>query len=160
MNTEEQFEMDMGEEADKLDGIAIIGMAGRFPGACSVDELWRNLRDGVESVTTFTDEQLLAAGEDPALLNSSAYVKAGVLLSGVDLFDADFFGFTPREAEITNPEHRIFLECAWEALENAGYDPQQYAGKIGVFAGAGVRCSYRNIIMLSPRLARLLVILG
>jgi phthiocerol/phenolphthiocerol synthesis type-I polyketide synthase E len=153
LNTEEQFDMNMDEQADKLDGIAIIGMSGRFPGAYSPDELWRNLRDGVESLTTFTDEQLSAAGEDPALLNSLTYVKAGMVLSGVDLFDADFFGFTPREAEITNPEHRIFLECAWEALENAGYDPQYYSGKIGVFAGAGMRCSYRNIVMSNPHLA-------
>ncbi len=143
-------------QADELDGIAIIGMSGRFPGARSLDEFWRNLRDGVESVTTFTDAQLLSAGEDPALLNSPEYVKSGIVLDGIDLFDAGFFGFTPREAEITNPEHRIFLECAWEALENAGYDPDQYAGRIGVFAGSGMRCSYRHILMSSPHLTRLL----
>jgi amino acid adenylation domain-containing protein len=142
-------------KADNLDGIAIIAMSGRFPGACNPHELWRNLRDGVESVTTFTDAQLLSAGEDPAVLNSPRYVKKGILLDGVDLFDAGFFGFAPREAEITNPEHRIFMECAWEALENAGYDPNQYAGRIGVFAGAGVRCSYRHILMSNPLLAGL-----
>src|SRR5438105_7101483 len=118
--------MNTSEPADKLDGIAIVGMSGRFPGACSIDEFWRNLRDGVESLTTFSDEQLIAAGEDPSLLRSPAYVKASMVLDGIDLFDADFFRFTPREAEITNPEHRIFIECAWEALENAGYDPGQY----------------------------------
>jgi phthiocerol/phenolphthiocerol synthesis type-I polyketide synthase E len=149
-------DVDTDEQMNKLDGVAIIGVSGRFPGASSLDEFWQNLREGVESVTSFTDTELLSAGEDPALLNFSNYVKAGIVLDGVDLFDADLFGFTPREAEITNPEHRIFLECAWEALENAGYDPQRYAGKIGVFAGAGMRCSYRNILMSSPRLAALL----
>jgi acyl transferase domain-containing protein/acyl carrier protein len=143
-------------QADKLDGIAIIGMSGRFPDACNLVEFWRNLRDGVESVTTFTDEQLLSAGEDPALLNSPEYVKSGIVLDGIDQFDAGLFGFTPREAEITSPEQRIFLECAWEALENAGYDPHQHGGRIGVFAGSGVHNSYRNILMTSTHLARLL----
>jgi len=117
MNTEMQ--------ADKLDGIAIIGMSGRFPGAPSLAEFWRNLCVGSESVTVFTDAQLLSAGEDPALLNSPEYVKSGIVLDGVDLFDADFFGFTPREAEMANPELRLFFEWTWEALENAGCDPDQ-----------------------------------
>jgi acyl transferase domain-containing protein/acyl carrier protein len=143
-------------QAGKLDGIAIIGMAGRFPGACGLAEFWRNLRDGVESVTTFTDAQLLSAGEDPALLNSPDYVKSGIVLDGVDLFDAGFFGFTPLEAEMTNPEHRLFFECTWEALENAGYDPDRYAGRIGLFAGSGMRNSYRNILLSSAHLTGLL----
>ena len=143
-------------EAGKLDGIAVIGMSGRFPGASGLAEFWRNLCDGVESVTTFTDEQLLSAGEDPALLNSPEYVKSGILLDGIDLFDAGFFGFTPREAEMANPEFRIFFECAWEALENAGYDPDRYAGRIGVFAGSGMRNSYRNLLLASPHLTKLL----
>jgi acyl transferase domain-containing protein/thioesterase domain-containing protein len=148
--------MKPGDETDRLEGIAIIGMSARFPGAPSINHFWRNLCDGVESVTTFTDAQLLSAGEDPALLSSPGYVKAGILLEGVDLFDADFFGFTPREAEATDPEHRVFLECAWEALENAGYDPDQYAGRIGVFAGAGMHCYYQHILASNPDSIRLL----
>ena len=118
--------------------IAIIGMAGRFPGAANVDEFWRNLKAGVESISFFSDEELLAAGVDPAVFNAPNYVKAGGVLEGIDLFDASFFGFTPREAEIMDPQQRLFLECAWEALESAGYDPEQYGGSIGVYAGAGM----------------------
>ena len=77
------------------------------------------------SVTTFTDDQLLSAGVEPNVVHAPNYVKAGVLLDGVELFDAEFFGYTPREAELTDPQHRIFLECAWEALEDAGYDPDR-----------------------------------
>ena len=140
------------EETEPLEQIAIVGMAGRFPGADTIDRFWRNLCDGRESITAFSDAQLLATGEDPDLLKSPRYVKSGVVLEGVDLFDADFFGFTPREAEVTDPQHRIFLECAWEALENAGYDPEQYSGRVGVFAGAGVHCFYQHGVLSSPHL--------
>ncbi|WP_437917387.1 SDR family NAD(P)-dependent oxidoreductase [Sorangium sp. So ce302] len=126
-------------DSDALEGaIAIIGMAGRFPGARDVGELWRNLRDGVESVTFFSEEELLASGVDPALLATPGYVRAGAVLKGVDEFDASFFGISRREAELTDPQHRIFLENAWEAIESAGYDPHAYEGSIGVFAGASV----------------------
>ncbi len=118
--------------------IAIIGMAGRFPGARNLDEFWQNLRDGVESITFFTDEEAIAAGVDPALVKNPHYVKANGVLEDVDLFDAAFFGFNPREAEIMDPQHRLFLECAWEALENAGYDPETFDGLIGVYAGASL----------------------
>ncbi|PYT19898.1 MAG: polyketide synthase, partial [Acidobacteria bacterium] len=118
--------------------VVIIGMAGRFPSANSVDELWSNLRDGVESVLAFTDEDLLASGVDPALLTAPNYIKAGTVVAGPDLFDAAFFGFNPREAEITDPQHRLFLECAHQALELSGYDPQVYRGLIGVFAGSAI----------------------
>src|ERR1044071_3411453 len=113
--------------------IAIIGMAGRFPGARNVEEFWQNLRDGVESVTFFTDEELLSSGVDPGLLLNPNYVKASPVLEGADLFDAEFFGYSPREAEMIDPQHRVFLECAWEALENAGYNPEAYKGLIGVY---------------------------
>jgi len=118
--------------------VAIIAMTGRFPGAASVEQLWRNLRDGVESVRFFGDEELLAAGVSPALAADPRYVKAGAILDGIELFDAGLFGFSPREAEVTDPQHRIFLECAWEVLERAGYDPATYPGAIGVFAGANL----------------------
>ncbi|MFN6517004.1 MAG: SDR family NAD(P)-dependent oxidoreductase [Nostoc sp. CreGUA01] len=117
------------------DEIAIIGMAGRFPGANKVDSFWENLRDGVESISFFTDEELISAGVEPSLLNDPNYVKASGILENIDLFDASFFGFSPREAEITDPQHRLFLECVWEALENAGYNSEIYDGQIGLFAG-------------------------
>ncbi|MFO1432622.1 MAG: polyketide synthase [Candidatus Competibacteraceae bacterium] len=115
--------------------IAIIGMACRFPGAGSIETFWENLRDGVESITFFSNEELLAAGVDPVLLADPNYVKAGTVLSDIDQFDASFFGFTPREAEILDPQQRLFLECAQEALETAGYAPDSYRGAIGVYAG-------------------------
>lgn len=118
--------------------IAIIGMAGRFPGARNIEGLWKNLCDGVESLTFFTDEELLASGVPPALLSDPLYVKAGAILEDIDQFDAGLFGFSPREAEVMDPQHRIFLECAWEALERAGYDPLKYKGAIGVFAGSNL----------------------
>ena len=118
--------------------IAIIGMAGRFPGADDVEAFWRNLRDGVESITFFTDQELLARGVSPKTLDDPLYIKAGADLQGVDLFDASFFGFTPREAAETDPQHRLFLEVAWQALENAGYDASTCTDPIGVYAGCGV----------------------
>ncbi|BAY73760.1 beta-ketoacyl synthase [Nostoc linckia NIES-25] len=130
--------MDNSQEFDNFydrDEIAIIGINGRFPGANNVNRFWENLRDGVESISRFTDEELLAAGVEPSLLNDPNYVKAGSIIEGIELFDAAFFGYTPREAEITDPQHRMFLESAWEALESAGYDSEFYKGKIGVFAG-------------------------
>ncbi|MFI1033999.1 SDR family NAD(P)-dependent oxidoreductase [Streptomyces sp. NPDC020951] len=117
--------------------IAIVGMAGRFPGARDLDEFWANIRDGVESVSFFTDEQLLAAGAPPDHLDQPNFVRAGACLSGIDTFDAEFFGYTAREAEIMDPQHRVFLETAWQALEHSGYDPARVGGDIGVFAGAG-----------------------
>ncbi len=124
--------------SDCLDEIAIIGMAGCFPGAKNIDEFWQNLRDGVESISFFTNEELINSGVEARLLNQSNYVKAGAILDDIDLFDASFFNFNPREAEITDPQHRFLLECAWNALENAGYDCEAYLGRIGVFAGASM----------------------
>ena len=117
--------------------VAVIGMAGRFPGAPTLDTFWQNLRDGVESITFFSDDELFAAGIDPRLLRNPQYVKANGILDHIDRFDAAFFGFSPREADLIDPQHRLFLECVWEALENAGYDPHRFPGAIGVFAGVG-----------------------
>ena len=128
-----------------IDGIAIIGMTGRFPGARNIDQFWQNLRDGVESISFFTDEELQDAGVEPALLNAPHYIKAGAVLDDVELFDASFFGFNPREAELTDPQHRFFLECAWEALESAGYDSERYDGAIGVYAGVGMNSYLLNL---------------
>jgi acyl transferase domain-containing protein len=116
--------------------IAVVGMAGRFPGAPDLDAFWRNLRNGVESIRFFTDAELLDAGVDPERIKDPAYVKARPILDGVDLFDAAFFGLNPREAEILDPQHRVFLECAWEALEHAGYDTSRFKGAVSLFAGA------------------------
>jgi amino acid adenylation domain-containing protein len=115
--------------------VAIVGVAGRFPGAEDPDGLWRNLVAGAEAITFFSDEELLAAGADPELLANPDYVKAKGILGDVDLFDAELFGLNPREVELMDPQHRLFLECCWEALERAGYDPERYAGSIGVFGG-------------------------
>ncbi|MEH2238957.1 type I polyketide synthase [Nostoc sp.] len=130
--------MDNPESHDSLKGIAVIGMAGRFPGAKSTDEFWQNLSQGRESISFFTDEELLSEGVDPTLLRNPHYVKAGSALSDIEMFDAQFFGFTPSEAEVMDPQHRLFLECAWEALENAGYDPETYEEFIGVYAGSNL----------------------
>lgn len=115
--------------------IAIVGMAGRFPSARNLTEFWQNLRDGKETITFFSDDELLAEGASHARLAQSNYVKARAVLDDVELFDAAFFGITPREAEIIDPQQRIFLECAWETLENANCDPETYPGAIGLFAG-------------------------
>jgi phthiocerol/phenolphthiocerol synthesis type-I polyketide synthase E len=118
--------------------IAIIGMAGRFPGARNIEEFWQNLHDGVESITWFSEADLAAAGVAPAVLGDPKYVKAWSVLADAEWFDAGFFGFSPREAEIMDPQRRLFLECAWEALEHAGYDAEQYHGSIGVYGGASM----------------------
>lgn len=118
------------------ESVAIIGLAGQFPGAKNIETFWQNLRDGVESITVFADEELEPA--DPAWMNNPSYVKAGAILADIDKFDAAFFGYSPREAENMDPQQRIFLECAWQALEDAGYDPQRYEGTVGIYAGEGM----------------------
>jgi acyl transferase domain-containing protein/acyl carrier protein len=130
--------------------IAVIGLAGRFPGAASVEQFWQNLIDGVEAITFFSDEELLAAGVDESALSDASSVKAGAILEDIELFDASFFGFTAREAEMMDPQHRLFLEQSWAALENAGYDASKYAGRIGVYAGESVN-SYLLHNLLSQR---------
>jgi acyl transferase domain-containing protein len=116
--------------------VALVGMAGRFPGARDVDELWRNLRDGVDSARSLSEEELAALGVPAALRADPAYVPVTAQMPGVDRFDAPFFGFDRREAEILDPQQRVLLELAWEALESAGYDPAAEGPAIGVFAGA------------------------
>src|ERR1700751_5793571 len=101
--------------------IAIIGLAGRFPGPKNIGEFWQNIRNGVESLETFSDAELDRAGVPAALRSHPYFVRKGAKLEDAEFFDADFFGFSPREAQVIDPQHRIFLECAWEALENAGY---------------------------------------
>jgi len=115
--------------------IAIIGMACRVPGARSTDEFWTNLTQGKETIVRLTDEELLAAGVPAEVVSDPRYVKARGVLQQAEWFDASFFGFTPKKAELTDPQNRVFLECAWEVLESAGYDPQRYRGSIGLYGG-------------------------
>ena len=118
--------------------IAIVGMAGRFPGAQDLDEFWHNIWNGVETLETFSDADLDAAGAGSRMRSDPNFVRKGTVLETAELFDAGFFGFTPREAQILDPQHRVFLECAWEALEHAGYAPGMLADKaVGVYGGSG-----------------------
>jgi non-ribosomal peptide synthase protein (TIGR01720 family) len=125
--------------------IAVIGMACRFPGARNANQFWRNLRDGVESISFFSDAEMIAAGADQKRLTNPNLVRAAGALSDTDLFDASFFGYSPREAELIDPQQRFFLESAWEALEMAGYDPQGIKETTAVFAGVGMNGYMFNI---------------
>ena len=136
-------------------GIAVIGMSGRFPGAPGVDAFWENLRHGIESIARFSADQLAAAGIPPSLIDHPRFVNAGGAIEGIELFDAGLFGYNPREAEMIDPQHRIFLECAWESLEHAGYNPFTYEGLIGVYAGTG-SSTYQERLKTDPELAGLL----
>ena len=123
--------------------VAIIGLSCRFPGAATAEEYWKNLCDGVKSVTFFSDQELVAAGVDPSLVANPRYVKASPMLRDVEMFDASFFGYSPKDAALMDPQQRLFLEVSWEAFENAGYDPAGYPGKVGVLStGGGVVASY------------------
>lgn len=133
--------------------VAIIGMSGRFPKANNLDKFWQNLRDGVESVSFFSDQELEDSGIDPIVLNNPHYVKAGGgLLEDIELFDADFFGYPPRQAELMDPQHRLFLECANEALETAGYNSQTYEGRISVYGGVSISSYFLFNLFSNPDL--------
>jgi acyl transferase domain-containing protein len=134
--------------------IAIIGMAGRFPGAINMSEFWDNLCGGVEAITFFSEEELLEAGVPSHFLADPNYIRAKGILQDTDMFDAYFFGMTPREAEIMDPQQRLFLECAWEALEDGGYDAERFNGRIGVYAGTGMS-TYLFNLLLNPDMMRL-----
>jgi amino acid adenylation domain-containing protein len=131
--------------------IAIIGMAGRFPGAPDLETYWANLRAGVESIRIFRDEEVAAEGIPPDLRQNPAYVRSGGALDGADHFDAAFFGLNPREADTMDPQQRLFLEAAWAALEDAGYPPTQAPGAVGVFAGSGAN-DYRYRVLADANL--------
>ena len=136
--------------------IAIIGMSGRFPGAADVDQFWRNLAGGVESIRSFEPDELEASAMGQPAPDDPSFVRAGAVLDDIQGFDAGFFEFNPREAEITDPQQRVFLECCWEALERAGYDPGTFAGSIGVFAGASMSTYFLNNVLGHPELFRTL----
>jgi phthiocerol/phenolphthiocerol synthesis type-I polyketide synthase E len=118
--------------------IAIVGLAGRFPDAQTLDDFWRNVWTGTESLQTFSDVDLDGAGVDASLRSNPLFVRKGTILAGAELFDAGFFGLSPREAQILDPQHRVFLECAWEAMEHAGYAPGTVQKSVGVYAGASM----------------------
>ncbi len=118
--------------------VAIIGMAARFPGAPDVETYWNNIKNGVESVAFFTDEELEADGISKATLADPNYVKASATIPDIDRFDAEYFNYSPKEAEFIDPQQRLFLECALHALESSGYDPARYRGSIGAFGGTAI----------------------
>jgi acyl transferase domain-containing protein/acyl carrier protein len=134
------------------DELAIIGIAGRFPQAGNTERFWQNLREGVESIISMSEQELVAVGVDPALLQNPQYVKARAILDDVEWFDASFFDITPREAELLDPQHRLFLECAWEALEQAGYATDAPNYQIGVFASTSMSGYLLNLYS-SPEVA-------
>ena len=127
--------MSYADAYEPLDGIAIVALAGRFPGARDVEEFWENLVAGRETISHFAEDELEPADPvDMASRRDPSYVRARGVLEDVEMFDAAHFKMSPREAEVTDPQQRVFLETAWEALERAGYDPETYDGSIGVFA--------------------------
>jgi amino acid adenylation domain-containing protein len=132
--------------------IAVIGMAGKFPGACNIEEFWSNLVQGIESLTFYCSEELAAAGVDPELLNNPDYVKTGGgIIDDADCFDSSFFGYIPAEAQLMDPQIKIFHECAWEALEDAGYNPFSYEGLIGLYAGGQAHLEWEASTILSGK---------
>src|SRR5882724_8964136 len=140
----------MSREETEQERVAVIGMAGRFPGAADAAELWRNVQAGIESIRRLTAAELAAEGLPGALIADPRYVPAKGVLDGVFLFDAEFFGFPPSEAEILDPQQRLFLECAWEACEAAGYDPRTYPGRIGVYGGSGYNSYFAHHLLANP----------
>lgn len=138
-----------GELRQKKTGnqdIAIIGMSCRFPGASNIEEFWHNLCNGVESISFFSDQDILDSGVDAELVDNPNYVKASPTLDNIEDFDAEFWGYSPKEAQLLDPQQRLFLECAWESLEDAGYDPFNYQGDIGLYGGAATNTYLLNHI--------------
>nr|AGZ05274.1 McyG [Nostoc sp. 152] len=124
--------------------IAIIGMAGRFPGANNLQTFWENLKNGVETISFFSEEELLESGVSPELFNQPNYVKARPIIDKAEYFDSEFFGYTNREAELLDPQQRLLLQSSWECLEDSGYNPNLYEGAIAMFAGASMNTYFIN----------------
>jgi acyl transferase domain-containing protein/thioesterase domain-containing protein/acyl carrier protein len=141
----------MSNEIAETD-IAIVGMAGRFPGAPDIDELWRRVQAGEDCLTDLSEAELLAVGVSAETLASPDYVRRNGLLPDVEMFDPGFFGIGPRDAAIMDPQQRHFLECAWDALETSGHVPERFAGSIGVFAGCGMNTYMLNNLLTNPQL--------
>ena len=141
------IESPMASSSLPLNAIAVVGMAGKFPGANSVSAFWDNLRRGAESIVTLSEDDLIAAGISEKVLANHSYVRRAALMDGIDEFDADFFGFTPQGARMTDPQHRLFLQSAWHALEDAGYDPAQIDGSVGVYGTSSASGYLLNNLM-------------
>ena len=135
-----------GKRRQAYQDVAIIGMSCRFPGAANISQFWENLCNGVESISWFSDRDILNSGVDAELLSNPDYVKASLILDNIEYFDAEFWGYSPKEAQLLDPQQRLFLECAWESLEDAGYDPFTYEGEIGLYGGAAANTYLLNHI--------------
>jgi acyl transferase domain-containing protein len=133
-------------EPGVFNGVAVIGMSGRFPGARNLAEFWNNLRNGVESISFLRREEIPASPSRPGTEKNPDFVNAAGVLDDIELFDAAFFGFNPVEAATLDPQHRLLLECAWHAMEDAGYDPEAFPGPIGIYAGAAMSSYLFNIL--------------
>lgn len=144
----------LDDNPDLDNHIAVVGMACRFAEAPDLESYWRNLREGRESISRFSDEQLLAAGVDPRALAHPNYVRAGAPMPDMAMFDATLFGLSARDAAIMDPQHRHFLQCAWAAIENAGHCPDLFKGAIGVFAGSGHNGYLPYNLLTNPDLVR------
>ena len=130
---------------EELQGIAIVGMAGRFPGATDLDTFWDKLKNGVSSIVELSDDELnVPAADREKILNNPHFVRRAASVADADKFDAAFFGIYPKEAHVMDPQQRLFLECCWDAFENSGYEPTTYPGSVGVFAGC-----YMNTYLLN-----------
>ena len=136
----------MQQQSITAQPIAVIGLACQFPGANNLLEFWDILNEGTEGISHFDEEFLTSKGVDKALLLKSEFVKAKGVIENYDLFDAEFFGYTDQQAALLNPQHRLFLQCIWHALENAGYYREKEAGKIGIFAGEGSFGTYLSYL--------------
>lgn len=135
--------------------IAIVGMSGRFPKARNLAKFWQNLKEGLEAISFFSDQELESIGLDKTTLNNPNYVKAKAILEDIELFDAAFFDYSPKTAEIIDPQHRLFLETAWEALESAGYDSKTYQGRIAVYGSASISSYFLFNLFSNPELIKL-----
>ncbi|NEO13876.1 MULTISPECIES: type I polyketide synthase [unclassified Moorena] len=145
------IEEDLNDNQD----IAIIGISGRYPGANDIEQFWQNIRDGVELISLFSEQELLNSGIEKELMNSPNYVRAGNALPNIDMFDASFFGYTPKQAEELDPQQRLFLECAWEVIERGGYNLDTYQGYIGVYAGINMSSYFLNNVNPSFKFSHL-----
>lgn len=139
------------KEEDSLD-IAVIGVACRFPGADNIREFWKNLINGVESIVNFSDEELLKAGASPEILMDPDFIKTAPVLRDIEFFDAEFFGYTPLEAQVMDPQRRLFLECCWSAFEDAGYVPETMEEPVGVYGGIGMNTYLLKNLMANQNL--------